>query len=128
MKILNTNLVLLVLAILCFFGLHEFNPRSGWITCRARRYSKQELYEKLVNAGFSFERSTSFVSMLLFKMLLSCLKKKHINADLDPTIELRLPKALNRLLLSIMLVEQKLIHIGVNFQVGGSRLIVARKI
>ena len=110
-------------------------PQHSWLwsasddyACHVRRYTKRELHNKLVNATFSVERSTSFVSLLLPMMLLSRLKKKHISAEYDPTTELRLPKFLNSFFFNIMRFEQALIRFGVNFPLGGSRLIVARKV
>lgn len=110
-------------------------PQHPWLwsasdtyACHVRRYTAQELHDKIVSTGFRIERSTSFVSLLLPAMLLSRRKKHPVDAKYDATAELRLPNSLNAFFLGIMLLEQKLICRGVNFPLGGSRLIVARKV
>lgn len=110
-------------------------PQHPWLwsasddyACHVRRYTKRELHNKLAEANFSVERSTSFVSLLLTMMLLSRLKKKHINVEYDPATEFRLPKSLNSFFLNVMRFERVLIRFGINFPLGGSRLIVARKL
>jgi SAM-dependent methyltransferase len=93
-----------------------------------RRYSTQELRKKLEAAGFKLVRSTSFVSFLLPPMLLSRLRSKKPQAEFDPTDEFRLPAWLNNLFYQIMSIEISLIQLGLNFPLGGSRLIVAQKV
>lgn len=110
-------------------------PQHPWLwstsdecACHVRRYTARELHTKMIDTGFHIERSTSFVSLLLPAMLLSRRKKLPVDAEYDATAELRLPNTLNNFFLGIMLLEQKLIYRGINFPLGGSRLIVARKI
>jgi SAM-dependent methyltransferase len=109
-------------------------PQHPWLwsatdeyACHVRRYTQRNLNDKLKKLGFRIERSTSFVSLLLPAMLLSRRKKSQRTAGYDPTAELHLPEMLNTLFLSVMRLEQKLIRHGVNFPLGGSLLIVARK-
>ncbi|AOW15450.1 methyltransferase [Hydrogenophaga crassostreae] len=109
-------------------------PQHPWLwsasdthACHVRRYTARELNDKLVAAGFQIERSTSFVSLLLPAILFSRRAKPAAGKEYDPTAELRLPRMLNSFLLQVMLFEKKLISLGVNFPLGGSRLIVARK-
>lgn len=108
-------------------------PQHPWLwsssddrACHVRRYTAVGLHEKLKQAGFCIGRSTSFVSLLLPAMLLSR-RRSQYKAVEDPSEELRLPQWLNTIFLAAMRLEQMLIGQGVNFPLGGSRLIVARK-
>lgn len=110
-------------------------PQHPWLwsaaddyACHVRRYMANDIHSKLVRCGFKIERSTSFVSLLLPVMLLSRLMHKQAGIDYDPLSELRVPVVLNTLFHSLMWVEQGLIRLGVNMPLGGSRLIVARKV
>lgn len=110
-------------------------PQHPWLwsaadtyACHVRRYTKRDLHDKIIKAGFSIERSTSFVSLLLPAMLLSRRKNHQPVEKFDATSELQLPVFLNRSFLELMLLEQKFIRFGVNFPFGGSRLIVAKKV
>jgi SAM-dependent methyltransferase len=108
-------------------------PQHRWLwsyideyACHVRRYSAEELHRKLGLAGFEVLRSTSFVTVLLPPMLLSRLKKKR--PDFNPTDGLKLPRLLNCFFYEIMRAEASLIKRGINLPVGGSRLVIARKI
>lgn len=109
-------------------------PQHPWLwsmsddyACHVRRYTANELINKIRSKGFIIERSTSFVSLLLPAMFLSRFKKKKTIEEYDPTAELRLPKVLNRLFYFLMRIEQKIIKSDVDLPFGGSRLVVARK-
>lgn len=109
-------------------------PQHQWLWSPAddhahhvRRYTGPELRGKVRAAGFEVLRTTSFVSFLFPAMLLSRLKSSKSQAEYDPTDELQLPKVLNTILYGVMRVELALIKLGINFPIGGSRLIVARK-
>lgn len=106
-------------------------PQHQWLwsaaddyACHVRRYSAGDLSAKLKAAGFKIQRSTSFVSLLLPMMLVSRLKSR---VNFDPSAELRIHPVLNLFLLGIMRLESMLIRWGINFPLGGSRLIVATK-
>ena len=110
-------------------------PQHSWLwspvdeyACHVRRYSASELRRKLKSVGFEILRSTSFVSFLLPSMLLSRLQKRYIRSDIDYSNELKLSKNLNALLLKIMQLEIYLIKIGINLPIGGSRLVLAKRI
>lgn len=110
-------------------------PQHPWLwsaaddyACHVRRYSCGEMEEKLIRNGFRIERSTSFVSLLLPAMLLSRRLSKKADESYDPLAELRLPAPLNSLFYGLMCFERWLIQLGLNLPVGGSRLIVARKV
>ncbi|UVL89035.1 class I SAM-dependent methyltransferase [Pseudomonas sichuanensis] len=109
-------------------------PQHPWLwsanddyACHVRRYTARELHKKVTDAGFRIERSTSFVSLLLPAMMLSRRASGVKSIERDVTAELRLSRTLNNVFLSMMRIEQRLIRSGVNFTLGGSRLVVARK-
>jgi SAM-dependent methyltransferase len=106
-------------------------PQHRWLwsasdehACHVRRYTAKEIHEKLTSKGFQVKRSTSFVFFLLPIMLLSRLKAKE---KYNPDSELKIPQALNMAFLGVMLLELAFIQLGLNFPMGGSRLIVAKK-
>ena len=94
--------------------------------CHVRRYSRDELVNKVRRAGFEVTAVTSFVSLLLPLMMASrCLKKSRMPKDLAE--ELRLSRLANGLLGVIMGVERRMIQTGARFPAGGSLLLIARK-
>lgn len=110
-------------------------PQHRWLwspvdeyACHVRRYSASELHQKLESAGFEVVRSTSFVSLLLPAMLLSRVKQRYSKIGIDPANELKLSGRLNAFLYRLMQIELFFIKNGINFSVGGSRLIVAKRI
>jgi SAM-dependent methyltransferase len=110
-------------------------PQHAWlwshtdeIACHVRRYSADELHRKVKSAGFEILRSTSFVTSLLPAMLLSRFMKKSSTEGAGASVETRISPVLNRIFEMFMDVEIAMIRIGINFPMGGSRLIVARKI
>ena len=110
-------------------------PQHDWLwspaddyACHVRRYAAGDIHAKLRSAGFEILRSTSFVSLLLPAMLLSRVRTRSSDAPMDPTAELKLPDGLNTLLYKVMMWEVGLIRTGVNMPVGGSRLVVARRV
>jgi SAM-dependent methyltransferase len=111
-------------------------PQHAWLwsamdelACHERRYSAADLHRKVSAAGFDILRSTSFVSTLLPAMLISRLLKKNAPAHaVDPMAELSLPTPVNALFFSILRAELALVRQGLNFPMGGSRLVVARKL
>lgn len=109
-------------------------PQHQWLwspvddyACHVRRYSAKLLHAKVKNAGFEILHSTSFVSSLLPAMWLSRFLQKRSNKEFDPMAEFRISPRLNQLLEIVMRAEIFLIRKGVNFPIGGSRLIVAIK-
>jgi SAM-dependent methyltransferase len=111
-------------------------PQHAWLwsavderACHVRRYAAEELHSKVKAAGFDILRSTSFVTGLLPAMLVSRLSKKRNEArDVDGHAELRIAACLNTLFEAILSVDVALIRHNVNLPIGGSRLIVARKL
>jgi len=109
-------------------------PQHTWLwspvdnyACHVRRYSAQELHRKVEGAGFEVLRSTSFVSSLLPAMWVSRFAQKKSLKEIDATAEFRISPWLNRMLEKILGLEIRMIRHGINFPLGGSRLVVARK-
>lgn len=108
-------------------------PQHAWLwsasddyACHKRRYNKPGLHALLREAGFDILRSTSFVSVLLPAMLVSRLAQRS-PAAYDPMDEFRINPLLNSLFETMLGCESRLISLGLNFPLGGSRLVVARK-
>ncbi|WP_201141151.1 class I SAM-dependent methyltransferase [Paraburkholderia domus] len=110
-------------------------PQHAWLwsatddyACHVRRYSANELHAKVRAAGFDIQRSTSFVSTLLPAMVLSRWTKRRQAGNVDAAAELSVPAWLNRVFETLLSAEIGMIRVGLGFPVGGSRLVVARKI
>ena len=111
-------------------------PQHAWLwspideyACHVRRYAASELHRKIERAGFQIVRSTSFVTILLPAMMLSRFFQKPVSDEkFDATEELRIPPWLNALFGKLLGVELALIKNGIDLPVGGSRLVVAKKI
>jgi SAM-dependent methyltransferase len=99
-------------------------------SCHVRRYSRSELVEKVSMAGFKVERVTSFVSLLLPLMLVSRLNQHRRKSykSYDALAELRIGWILNLIFKSVMAIEFFLIKSGLNFPIGGSLFLVAKKV
>ena len=95
--------------------------------CHVRRYSAGDLRHKVQQAGFSLERVTSFVSLLLPLMLLSRLRQRAPDKAYDPLAELKIGGFTNWILGKILGLERTFIRMGLSFPAGGSLLLVARK-
>lgn len=110
-------------------------PQHKWLwshfdnySCHVQRYSSRELHAKIERMGFEIVRSTSFVSSLLPVMWTSRCAHNSSRKNFDATAELRISPWLNRIFEAILDAEVHMIRNGVNFPIGGSRLIVARKL
>lgn len=111
-------------------------PQHAWLwspaddyACHQRRYSATELHRKLEVAGFRCLRSTSFITTLLPAMMASRFYQNMVsNSEFDATTELKISPWLNQLFSGLLSLELRLIKLGLNFPMGGSRLVVARKI
>jgi len=111
-------------------------PQHRWLwsavdeySCHVRRYSANELSQKVCSAGFEIIRSTSFVSTLLPAMYFSrVLKRRKIGVSIDAIAELRINPILNKLFEGLLNLELGIIRAGIDLPMGGSRLIVARKL
>ena len=92
-----------------------------------RRYETTELAEKVSRAGFSIIRITSFVSLLLPLLILSRFKQRLTKEEVDPSAEYNLSKLLDTTLEKILVVERKLIRLGLSFSLGGSLLLIGER-
>lgn len=106
-------------------------PQHDWLwseadvhACHIRRYSERELVDKLQQAGFHCQHSTSFVAILLPAMLLSRKRQRHKNNG----SEMQLPSWLNRTFSCLLHLELFWVKRRYNLPYGGSRLIVASKV
>lgn len=109
-------------------------PQHKWLwssvdeyACHVRRYTANELHEKVELSGFEILRSTSFVFGLLPAMWASRFTQKNRDVSADPLAEFGISPWLNRIFEFVMSAEILLIRAGLNFPLGGSRLIVAIK-
>lgn len=111
-------------------------PQHAWLwsptddyACHKRRYSAADLHRKVGQAGFRIQRSTSFVTVLLPAMMASRLFQKLFpGSEFDASTELVIAPWLNNLFFGLLSLESGLIKRGLNLPLGGSRLLVARKI
>lgn len=110
-------------------------PQHRWLwsaideyACHARRYSANELHTKVREAGFEIIRSTSFVSILLPVMYLSRLVTRNKAAmEIDEVPGLRVNPVLNAVFEWVLKFELVLVRAGLSLPIGGSRLLVARR-
>lgn len=110
-------------------------PQHPWLWSQAddhahhvRRYRALELKTKVEGAGFKVVRMTSFVSLLLPLMLLSRLQQRRPKPDYDGASELRISGSMNAILGNILNLERLMIQSGISFPVGGSLLLIAKKL
>lgn len=96
--------------------------------CHVRRYNVTDLKNKAMKAGFKIIKTTSFVSLLLPLMLVSRLQKRKKVENYDPLQELKLSKGLNTAFENILAFERLMIRAGINFPMGGSLLMIAKKL
>lgn len=110
-------------------------PQHPWLwspvdeyACHERRYDATSLHRKLRDAGFQILRSTSFVTLLLPAMAMSrYLQSKSAKESFDAASELKIPRMLNEALYRLLRLEMLAIRLGINFPIGGSRLVIAKK-
>ena len=110
-------------------------PQHSWLwspaddyACHQRRYSASELHRKVETAGFEKTRGTSFISSLLPAMMASRIYQKLTPRNqFAASAELRISPWLNGLFCGLLDIELAMIRLGINFPMGGSRMVVARK-
>lgn len=110
-------------------------PQHKWLwsemdvhACHIRRYEAKSLHNTLKTAGFRIVRSTSFVSLLLPFMVASRIRYRRRFSTSDASSELKLPPRLNAIFSGLIGMELSVIKRGANLPVGGSRLVIARKV
>lgn len=95
--------------------------------CHVRRYTAQELKQKVEQAGFRVAKSTSFVSLLFPLMVVSRFKRRNPNQAFDEMAEFKISSLTNTLLEKVMDMERLFIRSGLTFPFGGSLLLVGNK-
>ena len=107
-------------------------PQHTWLwsivderACHVRRYTRQELVDKVRRSGLEVEYVTSFVSLLLPLMWFSRLRSG--GTGRLPRSEFEISERLDRFLERVMSVEIRLLKMGLTLPVGGSLLLLARK-
>lgn len=117
-------------------GLILTVPQHAWfwsyqdvLACHVRRYSAADLIAKVERANFEIVDSISFVS-LLFPLMWASRRSRRFNDAhrSDALADMRISPWLNRVLGLAMKLEKVMIELGVRFPVGGSLLLVARKL
>lgn len=110
-------------------------PQHPWLwsasdeyACHVRRYTRAEIERKVRGSGFELIRSTSFVTSLLPAMMLSRALNMNSTENYDATGELKINPFLNKVFYGLMQLEIRGIRADFNYPIGGSRLIVARKL
>jgi ubiquinone/menaquinone biosynthesis C-methylase UbiE len=112
-------------------------PQHRWMWSRMddfahhkRRYTRNELVQKLKRAGFRVEYSTSFISLLLPLMLAARLLRTPAGTGMQDQMDaagLSIGKLANAVMGGVMAVERVLIRLGLRLPFGGSLLVIARK-
>uniref|UniRef100_UPI004047C3CB class I SAM-dependent methyltransferase n=1 Tax=Polynucleobacter sp. TaxID=2029855 RepID=UPI004047C3CB len=109
-------------------------PQHPWLwsasdkyACHVRRYTRAEIEQRVLNAGFELLRSSSFVVTLLPAMVLSRVFKRENTMDFDPASEFRINSVLNKFFYRLMILELAGLAAGVNYPIGSSRLIIAKR-
>lgn len=109
-------------------------PQHKWLwsstdvyACHVRRYSVYELHQKIVKSGFRIIYSTSFVTLLLPLLIFSRFISKN-NEEFSPLKEMRIHPLANKIMESILNFEHSVIKHGYFPRVGGSRIVVAKKV
>lgn len=92
-----------------------------------RRYTAAELHKKVRDSSFDVVRSSSFVSFLVPLMWVSRFLASS-GKDRGALDELNLHPLLNRIFLAMLRLENRLIQWGFNFPIGGSRLMILRRL
>lgn len=110
-------------------------PQHPWLwsaadehACHVRRYTGNEIESKIVESGFEILRSTSFVTCLLPAMAISRILEKRRRDKFNAKRELSINAILNKVFYLLMKFDLVGIKAGINYSLGGSRLIVARKV
>lgn len=109
-------------------------PQHPWLwspadehACHERRYTRRELSSKLESAGFTIERLTSFVTLLLPAMAASRRRSRSRPRAYEPSAEHAAAARHGAVLSRAMAAEGWLIRRGVSLPAGGSLFAVARR-
>jgi SAM-dependent methyltransferase len=107
-------------------------PQHPWLWSPAdeyarheRRYTRSEVVEKVLGAGFRIARVTSFMSLLLPLMIGSRLAQRFSRRPYDPMTEYASSQSVDRVFERIAAAELGLLRRGWSLPAGGSLLVVA---
>jgi SAM-dependent methyltransferase len=93
-----------------------------------RRYAAYELRNKLTLVGFDVERCTYFITFFFFPILfIRILQSIFKNSTHPKTSHVQLPPVVNKLMISILSLEQWFLHF-INLPFGVSIVCIARKL
>jgi len=101
----------------------ELDARTG----HRRRYTRQDLADKVRRAGFAILAMTSFMTLVLPAIGAARFRKRRATT-IDQDEELQLPSAVNAVLHALCVLERAAIVRGVSLPVGGSLLLVGRRV
>lgn len=110
-------------------------PQHQWlwspiddISGHKRRYSRSDLHQKVEEAGFQIEYSTSFVSLLTPLIWLN----RFFSRAQDPRLvferQFQISSLLNSLFGGVLALERALLSLNLRLPIGSSRIVVARRI
>ena len=99
---------------------------SDTLACHRRRYTRNELDEKLRNAGFRPIKFFSFITFLLPVLALSRFTRSRNEKGMDAADELKISKLFNKLFYLVCSLERSFIKSGVSFPAGGSLAAIAQ--
>lgn len=100
--------------------------KSDEYACHMRRYTNDNLKKLLQESGFQILKSTSFVFTLLPLMYLSRIRNRK-QKNYNPSNEFQINNTTNFIFYLFLYLEIIFIKIGINFPLGGSRFVVAKK-
>jgi SAM-dependent methyltransferase len=116
-------------------GLMLTVPQHEWLWSLAdeqahhvRRYTKPSLLKVVEEAGFEVLWTSSFVSFLVAPMAAARLLGDDSKRQEDPYIDFRISARTNSALEAVAGLERKALRWGLTLPVGGSRILVARKV
>jgi len=102
------------------------------VNMHVRRYGSVSLQEVLTSAGFTIERITHwntilFLPILAYRKVKSFVTRERLPGSSNYADLFELPAAVNRILLSVLRIDNWLIDHGVNLPFGVSIIVVVRK-
>ena len=100
--------------------------KSDEYACHVRRYTNYNLTKVLQGSGFQILKNTSFVFTLLPFMYFSRIRNRK-QKNYNPSNEFQINNITNFIFYFFLYFEIIFIKIGINFPLGGSRFVVAKK-
>jgi len=100
--------------------------KSDEYACHVRRYTNYNLTKVLQGSGFQILKNTSFVFTLLPLMYFSRIRNRK-QKNYNPSNEFQINNITNFIFYFFLYFEIIFIKIGINFPLGGSRFVVAKR-